>query len=273
MVRHKPTTIDFREESLREIHRIAALQRNLVQGNLPPPPGWRWAAYYSVGTWPGGDYYRLRSLPDGRVQIFLADASGHGGPAAFLVAMVHVMLQTCPLTSGLERLPFCPLVDTVVSPRLALGHLNEILLENSLEDQFMTAFLGLLDPRTGTFVHANAGHPPPRLLPVSADRVVGLEDTSNYPLGILPGVTYRDAAGSIAPGDVLLFHTDGLVDLRNPEGETFGRDRLDDLLLRSRSRGAEAIKNAILDATRKFLAGGHPDDDVTFLVLERLSLR
>ena len=134
-------------ELVEQFHRIAELQRNLLPHAIPQPVGWRIATHYSIGPWPSGDYYDFMKLPDGRIILAIADASGHGGLSAVMVATMRVVLRSCPLTSGRQRQPFCPLQGSVVqTPHIVLSHLNRILIENSLEGQFMTAFYGVLNP-------------------------------------------------------------------------------------------------------------------------------
>src|SRR4051794_7160332 len=126
------------EEMLRPLHTVAQLQRHLLPRTIPQPPGWRVAAHHELGPWPGGSYYDFLPLPDGRLLFLVADASDRGAPAATLVAMVRAVVPSCPLSSGSELPPFCPLREPLPQPpHILLGHLNRMLAENSLEDQFV----------------------------------------------------------------------------------------------------------------------------------------
>jgi Stage II sporulation protein E (SpoIIE) len=69
--------------------------------------------------------------------VFLADASGHGGAAAVLAALSRMVLHSCPLTSGQDRGPFCPIHSLTQTPPIILSRLNRVLVENSLDEQFM----------------------------------------------------------------------------------------------------------------------------------------
>jgi serine phosphatase RsbU (regulator of sigma subunit) len=170
------------QEMIRQLHTIRDWQRHLLPRHLPHAAGWNLAAHYASGPWPGGDYYDFLTLPDGRVLLLVADASDQGAPAAALMAMVRVVLHSCPLSSGVERLPFCPLrAPGMPPPHVLLGHLNRILAENSLEEQFLTTFCGVLDPADGNFHYANAGHPFPRLWRADAGIVEPLRDAVGLP--------------------------------------------------------------------------------------------
>jgi sigma-B regulation protein RsbU (phosphoserine phosphatase) len=259
------------QKMLRQLHALGDLQRRLLPREVPQPEGWCLAAHYAVGRWPGGDYYDFLTLPDGRLLLFVADASDQGAPSAALVAMTRVVLHSCPLSSGVERLPFCPIHEPVLQPpHILLGHLNRVLAENSLEDQFMTAFCGLLDPIEGNFHYANAGHPSPRWWHASSGEVDTLREACGLPLGLEPHAAYHHKRVVLAPGDVLVLYNDGLTAALNSRGQMFGCDRLDAILRQSTQEGARGVKAALVESLEDFLDGAATEDDVTLLVVERL---
>jgi phosphoserine phosphatase RsbU/P len=255
----------------RQLRTIGELQRHFLPRALPSPAGWRLAAHYALGPWPGGDYYDFLSFPDGRVLIAVADASDQGGPAAALVAMVRVLLHSCPQSSGVDRLPFCPLAGPALQPpHVLLSHLNRVLVENSLEEQFLTAFCGVLQPGDGKFHYANAGHPAPRWWHAASRTVEPLRDAVGLPLGLDSKAVYHHKRIEIEPGDLLVLYSDGLTATSNRHTQMFGCQRLDEALRDAAPRGASAVKAAILERFEDFLVGGEPQDDVTLIVIERL---
>lgn len=257
-------------EMLRQLQTMAEFQRHLLPRVIPRQEGWEIAVHYAVGTWPGGDYYDFLRLPDGRLVLMVADASDQGAPAAALVAITRVMLHSCPLSSGEERLPFCPLHEPVTQPpHILLGHLNQVLVENSLEEQFLTAFCGVLDPLDGTFHYSNAGHPAPRWWRARHRAVEPIRDAAGLPLGVHGHVSFHHRRIEVEPGDVLLFYTDGLVAAQDTSGMLFGHERLDDLLRETAREGAEAVKTAVCACLEDFLEGRGVEDDVTLVVVER----
>src|SRR5262249_47295928 len=139
-------------------------------------------------------------------------ASDQGAPSAALVAMTRVVLHSCPLSSCVERLPFCPIQEPVLQPpHILLGHLNRVLFENTLEDQFMTAFCAVLDPAEGNFHYGNAGHPSPRWWHAAAGEVEALREACGLPLGMEPHAAYHHKRVVLGPGDVVVLYSDGLT--------------------------------------------------------------
>jgi sigma-B regulation protein RsbU (phosphoserine phosphatase) len=249
---------------------LGELQQRLLPHALPTLPGWAVAVDCSVGPLPGGDYYDFLPLAGGRLMFVVADASGHGAPAAVMMAMTRVVVHSCPLSSGQSHAPFCPLERAAAQPpHVLLGHLNRILVENTLEGHFMTAFCGVVDPAAGMLHFANAGHPVPRRWRASTRTVAALPDIGGLPLGIEEDVAYAETRIKIERGDVLLCYTDGVTEACNPQGEMFGCQRLNACLASGALRGTVAVKDAVLRGLEGFLDGAVPHDDRTVLVIGR----
>jgi sigma-B regulation protein RsbU (phosphoserine phosphatase) len=269
-----------------EVRAITRLQHHLLPRVVPQPPGWRVAAYSLLGAWPGGDFYDFLPLPDGRLASLVADASGHGAPAAVLVAQLRTLLHSCPFRLDQGPAARCPrwgavprpgaaVANGVCGPRCSVGwcpgtqpppvilaRLSRILEANSLPEQFLTAFLGVLSPGTGLLRFANAGHPPPRWWHASGRSMGPLENGAGPPLGLgVPG-EYGQGAVSLQPDDVLACYTDGLTDAQDG-GRGFGVARLDAAIREAAPQGAEAVKSHVLAAFDGFLAGQSTGDDVT----------
>jgi sigma-B regulation protein RsbU (phosphoserine phosphatase) len=254
-----------------EMQRIAALQHHLMPKQTPSFKGWDMAIHYLVNHSPGGDYYDFFPLADGRrLALVVADASGHGGAAAITVAQVRTFLHSCPLTCGHSFSPFCPVKGCAVPPPgVILAHLGRLLEENTLSDHFMTGCYGVLALDTGTFLYANAGHPPPRWWRAALGTVESVPDCPGLPLGVGLADTYSQTGIRLDPGDVLVFFTDGLIEARSKAHGAFGIPRLDAAIREGAAEGAGAVKGRVLGSWQKFLAGKPCEDDVTLVVLGR----
>jgi serine phosphatase RsbU (regulator of sigma subunit) len=251
--------------------KIAALQHHLMPRQSPDLKGWDIAINYLVNHSPGGDYYDFfPHADDRRLALVVADASGHGAAAAITVAQVRSFLHSCPLTCGHSFSPFCPVESCALPPPgVILAHLSRLLEENTLSDHFMTAYYGVLDLDTGTFLHANAGHPRPRWWRAALGTVEAAPDCAGPPLGIGLANTYSQARIRLDPGDVLVFYTDGLVEARSRLHGAFGITRLDTAIREGAAKGAEAVKRKVMDSWQNFLAGKPCKDDVALVVLGR----
>lgn len=258
------------EYLVQDMQTIGAMQRHLLPRVVPQPTGWKLAVHYQVGQCPSGDYYDFLPLADGRFVFLLADSSEHGGPAAALVAMLRVSMHSCPLSSGRDQSPFCPLDGAVVqSPHIILGDLNRIVFANALEGQTISAFCGILDPLERTLHFANAGHPSPRWWHASSRSVEALRYAVGLPLGIDLHAAYHHKHIQIEPGDVILFYTSGVSAVCTPRSDGFSLESLDAALSESARRGAEAVKNEVLARLRDSRNEPSPREDVTLVVMQR----
>jgi len=131
---------------------------------------------------------------------------------------------------------------------------------------FVTCFYGVLDPKSGSFTYANAGHDLPHVRHGDGDaeelRARGM------PLGLMPGMSYEEKEIVLGKGESVLFYSDGLVEAHDPEGEMFGFPRLRELVAK---HGKErSLEEALLEELYSFVGEGwEQEDDITLLTLRR----
>jgi serine phosphatase RsbU (regulator of sigma subunit) len=199
-----------------------------------------------------GDYFDVFKLPDGRLAFLIADVSGKGTSAAFYAA------ETKGVLAALDK--------AALDPREVVTRLNAIWRASHPRSLFLTLVYGSYDPATGAFALVRAGHP----APILARGRGGVERLCPRGLGIgLADQAFQAnlelATGVLEPGDSLVCFTDGLSEARNPQGELFGEARLAELL----AQPGPDPKPLVLSAVSQFTAGGHLDDDLTLLILQR----
>ncbi|MCY2962108.1 MAG: PP2C family protein-serine/threonine phosphatase, partial [Planctomycetota bacterium] len=194
----------------RELVAVANIQRSLLPTTLPVIPTLDLAAHYSPARRAGGDYYDFFKLPDGKWGILIADVSGHGTPAAVLMAITHCIVHTH--------------VSSLVRPDELLLHVNRHLSERYTYDNgmFVTAFYAVYDPANRHVLYSNAGHNPPRLKRCGDGTLHSLDRISGLPLGIWEGGDYDATEEQLVPGDEIVFYTDGITEAHNRAGEMFG---------------------------------------------------
>lgn len=235
----------------RELQLVADIQRSLLPRELPRISTLDLAAHYQTSRRAGGDYYDFFPLPDGQWGIFLADVSGHGTPAAVMMAITHTVAHEYP---GPPTPPSAML--RFVNDRLAGRYLGD-------SDAFVTAFYGIYDPSARTLRYSSAGHPPPRLRRDHRS-IEPLDGTAGLPLGIAVEQDYPEHQHSLAPGDLLVFYTDGVTEGQNAAGELFGLSRLDQAMAACAPSAQTAVES-ILTALDQFAAGHAADDDRTLV--------
>jgi serine phosphatase RsbU (regulator of sigma subunit) len=134
---------------------------------------------------------------------------------------------------------------------------------------FVTCFYGVLDPKSGTFIYANAGHDVPYL---HRDGAAVELRARGMPLGLMPGMEYEEKETVLERDDSALFYSDGLVEAHNPKGEMFGFPRLQTLVA---EHGEEPyLGNLLLEELYSFVGEGwEREDDITLLTLRRSASR
>ncbi len=238
-----------------ELETVAGIQRSLLPRTVPVIPTLGMAAYYQTSHRAGGDYYDFFALPDGKWGLFIADVSGHGTPAAVIMAVTHSLAHT--YTGNQDR------------PGALLEYLNSKLhaLYTGSSDTFVTAFHAIYDPRDRSFTYASAGHNPPRLKRCEDGSLALFDEAGGLPLGITAETSYPDARHLLVPGDQIILYTDGITEAYDDRGEQFGLARLDKVL-ENCSIGASDLLRSVLEALEAFTAGKPPHDDRTLLVLK-----
>jgi sigma-B regulation protein RsbU (phosphoserine phosphatase) len=198
----------------------------------------------------GGDFFNYFVLDDGRIALLMGDVSGKGVGAALLMANIQASLK---IRLGLGQ-DLAAVADA----------LDRDIEAGSPGPVYATLFVGVLDPVTRRLRYVNAGHNPQYAL----RRDGGLErmHATGYPVGLIAGHGYTELSVQLAAGDLLFFYTDGCVEAENEQGEMFGAERLEALLL-------EAVKSAdplqrIEHDVAEFRGTSEPLDDATLMTVK-----
>ncbi|MBK7405338.1 MAG: PP2C family protein-serine/threonine phosphatase [Phycisphaerales bacterium] len=241
----------------RELRIVADIQRSLLPSSLPRIEGFEFAASYQTSAQAGGDYYDFFALDGGALGMFIADVSGHGTPAAVLMAITHALAHARP--------------GAHTPPGVLLDYLNAQLAGTyTSAGTFITAFYAVLDPASRRLRYARAGHNPPRL--VRGGRVLSLEEAGALPLGIVDGPPHEESVVRLVPGDLLLLYTDGITEAMAPADpggsrELFGVERLDALLVGCGECSTGECVERILAEVGRFSGGSARADDQTLIAI------
>jgi serine phosphatase RsbU (regulator of sigma subunit)/anti-sigma regulatory factor (Ser/Thr protein kinase) len=254
LVREQETEVRARERLEQELEVARLIQQNFLPKELPELEGWKLAAFYRPARAVGGDFYDFIELPEGRLGLVVGDVTDKGVPAAMVMAATRSVLRASAQRLG--------------SPGEVLEQVNELLCPDMPPKMFVTCFYGVLEPASGRFHYANAGHNLPYAR--TAERVRELRATG-MPLGLLPGMTYEEKEAVLAPGESVLLHSDGVVEAHNTEREMFGSPRLSELV--SKRPGGTQLIDLLLAELDSFTgAGWEQEDDITLVTLQRATL-
>jgi len=244
----------LREDRMRELLEEARLiQHSILPRQLPTYGDFQLAARTEPAEIVGGDFYDIITLTDTTFDVVVADATGHGLPAALQVRDVFTGLRM-----GLSR--EYKLTET-------LARLNRIIHRSRLATKFVSLFLAEIEVG-GTVLYSNAGHPPAIL--VRTDGAVEKLTTGGMILGPRPDATYAIDLVRLRPGDVLTLYSDGITEARDTESdEEYSTDRLIRLLQSLHRETADAIVEGIFKSVADFSRTTPPEDDQTVVVVKR----
>lgn len=235
-----------------ELEIARELQRDLLPRELPEVPGYLFAHSYRTANEVGGDFYGVIRLPDGRLALMVADASGHGMASGLVMAIANATWRTA--------------LDLDPSPERAIALLNRTLCRTGTTRTFMSAFYGLLDPETGTMEYVCAGHPFP-LLRRAGGRTEELGN-GGFPLGLRDPLAVASHTVTIEPGDLLLLYTDGLPEALDAQGSTaFGYEKVQAALQIGGT--PQQVHDAIRRSFDLHVGDEVLRDDLTLLVIAR----
>ena len=239
----------------RELQVAQQVQSSLMPDQVPQVDGWDIAAYWNSAREVSGDFYDFFRRPDGNVGIVVADVVDKGVPAALFMALSRTTLR-----ASLGR---------QLSPAESIAEANRLICADDAYGMYLT--LAYLEVVAGShhLTYVNAGHPPPLLRTPGHPDIVPLNRTGKL-VGVLEDLEYQQKPVEVEPGSFVVLYTDGVTEATNLDGEEFGEQRLEDILLSSDHRSAEAMLNAITHALDDFRSKAKQSDDITLVVLRKV---
>jgi sigma-B regulation protein RsbU (phosphoserine phosphatase) len=235
------------EAELAQAHEI---QRHLLPRETPQIEGFQIACAWQPAKSVSGDYFDVLPLGEGRLGLCIADVSGKGITAALLMANLQASVKA--------------FAKETTSPVELCSKLNSVLCDTVAPGKFVTLFYGIIDTEQRKLQYENAGHCLPLL--VRADGSILMPASYSGVLGLFSHWTYRESELQLESGDCLVLMTDGVLEAAKDEEEEFGYQRLIDAVAKSRSTGANGIRNAIMEAVSVFCEG-HFADDASLIVV------
>jgi phosphoserine phosphatase len=239
----------------KEMDLAKKVQEALIPKEPPDVEGIDAVGWTRAASVTGGDCFDLWRTSDGRLGIFLGDASGHGLAPALVVSQVRTLVRTI---SEIEP-----------DPHALLSRVNSRLAEDLEWGRFVTAFLGFLSP-DGVLTWTSAGHGP-LFMRESPEVELAVLDPPVQPLGVLDAwLGDAPTPRQIKTGGSLIFTSDGIFEAMNADGDQYGIDRMTALLDKHRDDSPDNIIAVLCQAVHDWQGNDDPHDDQTIVVVRRI---
>lgn len=242
-----------RERMEGELHIASGIQMSMVPKTFPPFPerdDLDMAADIVPAKEVGGDLYDYY-IRDEKLFFCIGDVSGKGVPASLVMAVTRTTFRNLSANDD--------------SPGRIVRGMNDSLSAMNESSMFVTFFCGVLDLTNGMLMYCNAGHNPPLIL-TSSMQMLPVEP--NLPLGVMPGIEFKEQGISFRYDDALFLYTDGLTEAENSVHLQFGEERMK-AVLHGRKGAYEHLKN-MENEVASFVDGAPQSDDLTMLFIHYL---
>ena len=198
----------------------------------------------------GGDFYDFFMPDDSHIALVIADVSGKGMSAALFMVVAKTLIRNS--------------FNGTLSPGEAFARVNKELLANNELGFFVTAWLAVIDLKTGKGVSVNAGHENPLFRHGSGEYEYVIYAHS-MPLASWEGLQFREREFTLRPGDSIFVYTDGATEAINSDKELFGEARLRENLNRYKDASSEELVSGVRTAIDQFAESEPQFDDITML--------
>jgi len=244
-----------RARSDQELNLARRIQRSFLPSEFPGLKRIEMHAVNVSSRHVSGDFYDVVPEPGDGHLLAIADVAGKGVPAALLCSMLQASLR---MQAADGR-----------SVSEMMSRINALVHRSTTPEQFATFVLARIEERSLRLSYSNAGHNVPVVFRADGGR--RMLERGGTVVGILETAAYEEESVELAPGDRVVFYTDGISEAENAAREMFGEDRLYETIERlPRDADARAIALSVLDAVRAFLDGVEPGDDMTVMVVRVL---
>jgi sigma-B regulation protein RsbU (phosphoserine phosphatase) len=234
----------------REMKIAREIQHQLMPEELPSIAPLSVAVLFTPVAHLGGDLYDFIHYDDGRLAIVVGDVAGKGAPAALYGALSSGIIRT---RAG-RKYPPAQMLELV----------NKTLYQRPIESQYIALVFAIYDSKDRKITIANSGLPYPLLVHNGESKFL---DLAGIPLGLFPESQYQESEMLLEPGDVLVFYSDGVVEMRNEAGEDFGLKRLAEVVRANAEKPAAEIVSAVNQSVDTFAGRAMASDDRTMIVI------
>ena len=240
-----------RERLAQEFRIGHQIQASMLPADLPDCPSLDIAPGFLAAREVSGDFYDLFMLKDGRLLIAIADAADKGISACLFSLSFRSMLRTsAAILNDLNSI---------------VNAANDLLLRDTAASSFfITAWIGIYDPKTRELNYCSQGHPPAYVRHPNGE-IVELP-AKGMALGV-EVIHPQIEKTTLGANDLLLLYTDGVIEAMDPYHQLFGKGRLKEFLQRCKKNTPHALVEQLLDEVHLFCSGAAQTDDLTLLAV------
>lgn len=237
-----------------ELKMAADIQRGILPDLSQNWHGFRFTAYWNPLADVSGDFYDLIRMPNDSLGVLIADASGHGIPAALVTTMAKIAFNEYSREN--------------TDPARIFYMANEQICRSIPGQEYLTAFLLRLE-KNGTVTYGNASHQ--HVILLRSDGSTEILDSEGLFIGAIAHkkVVYRSAETRLDFGEKLILYTDGITEAVDSEGNEYGFDRLVNLLRENHRSDKDELQRILLEDFHSFIDSDRITDDITLFILER----
>ena len=237
----------------KELEYAKQIQLSVLPMNYPDNDDYAINAQMIAAKEVGGDFYDFYELDDNTIAFLVADVSGKGIPAAMFMMTAKTIIKDL----AERRIP--------VNEILTLA--NEKLCENNESGMFVTAWMGILDIKSGKLQYSNAGHNPP-VIKHANGTIEYLKSRAGFVLAGMEGVRYRVNELQLDRGDRIFLYTDGVTEATDSKNQLYGEERLLSFMSNNIALGGTELLPSLKLDIDKFVGDAPQFDDITMLVLD-----
>lgn len=237
-----------------EMEAAANIQLSLMSSIFPKSDKYDVFAFMKPAKSVGGDLYAMFKIDEDNVLVSVADVAGKGIPASLFSVRTKVYIQIYG--------------EMGLKPSEILAKVNNRLCQNNQESVFVTAFLGILNIKTGNFTYSNAGHNKPVVMGETSTE--WLNTKAGLPLGCMEDMVYTDSKITLNKNEGVFIYSDGVTEAVGADDSFFGDDRLINRLSNKelKAQNGKYIINTIIKDLEIHYNGRELWDDITMLYIK-----
>ncbi len=242
-----------KERLEKELQVAFEIQTSILPQTLPELDGYDFGALMVPARAVGGDFYDIVPLSANKVGIIIGDVADKGVPSAIFMAQTHALLYA--------------MAKRDTTPTQVLEHVNELLLKIGESSLFVTVLYGVLDRKTNQLTYARAGHELPIIVTADGQAEIAPYEQGQL-MGILDDLILDEQIVTVPPGGLIMLYTDGVIDARHANGESFGMQRLLDVVKQANTGSAQDQCDQLWQILCDFQNKDTQEDDVTIVAVK-----